>query len=243
MIESKLFLNLQESFERFKKEIKQDGEFKEKIIYYYDLALENIRQNHQEVAILLLCTIIESFLYKKYKIEHKEFFDWLKTRESFEEFSKEFLEEENKKAVLEKWKEKYLEDYGITRKFVKIVMDCYKNQKGIPNYILDWKTEMINGIKTSTLRNPEEEINEEELYNDFEKDLKKIYREYRSKFVHQGEFIPFDSRISTQIGGISHPQCISSQQFAGIVLVVMKDFFNNQSAKPTNCPKDAPSQK
>ena len=222
--EIKLPSGLLESFDKFKRNIKEE-EFSKRIIYYFELSLENIKQNHQEVAFLLLCVIIESLAYKKYNITHNEFCDWLKMKENFLKFSKEFCESKNKKVILEQWKKQYQKDYSITQKFVDIIITCYKKQEKIPSYIFHYQTTKHNGIKTSTSRPVNEPVNPDKLYLDFEKDLKIIYGTYRSKFVHEGKFLPFDSKITSMCGGISCPQSISSQQFAGIVFFVMDDFF------------------
>jgi putative component of toxin-antitoxin plasmid stabilization module len=225
MIESSLFQKLEESFRLFKQDFNQEDEFKKKLLYYYELALDNIKQNHQEVAILLLCTIIETISIKNTSHVYLDFQNWLVKGDIFDKFLKEIQDEKNKKAVIKKYDEIYLEEFGVTRRFVRTILEVYKKIGGVPEYIAQWKTEVINGVKTTTFRNPEQ-INEKELWTEFERDIKMIYREYRSKFVHEGKFIPFDSQISTEIGGLSHPKCVTSQQFAGIVLVILKDYFS-----------------
>src|SRR3989338_10799 len=223
-IESEKFKKIEEDFANFKGEIKSTQQFDNKLVYYCELALENIKEGHQEVAIVLLCTIVETLAIKKSEQKHIEFYDWIVQNENIHTFSKEFNDGGDKKGVLLKWKEQYLEKFGTTRAFVNLILECYKQLGGIPSYIVTFKTETVNGVKTSTPRKPDE-INEEALLNDFTKDIKMIYGEYRSKFIHEGEFIPFDSKINTNIGGISTPQSISSQDFARMVLTVMKFYL------------------
>lgn len=220
MIESEIFKKLENSFIEFRNTLKENEKFNSKILYYYELALENIKNNNQEVAVVLLCTIIETLAKKKDNIKHIEFYDWIASKEIIDKFSEEF-QNDDKKTVISKYKKIYLENYGATRKFVNIVIDTYKVLGGVPDYIANWKTEMNNGIKTSLPRKMEEQT-EAVLREDFEKDIKYIYSEYRSKFIHEGKFLPFDAKINTLTGGTSQPQCISTQQLAGIVLQVIK---------------------
>ncbi|TRZ54626.1 hypothetical protein D4Q76_02065 [archaeon] len=234
MIYSELLKKLENSFIEFRNSLKENEKFNSKILYYYELALENIKNNNQEVAVVLLCTIIETLAKKKDNLKHIEFYDWIVNKEILEKFSEEF-KSDDKKAVICKYKEMYLNDYGATRKFVNIILDTYKVLGGVPDYIANWKTEMINGIKTSMPRKMEEQ-NEDVLKKDFEKDIKQIYSEYRSKFIHEGKFIPFDARINTLTGGTSQPQSISIQQIAGIVLQVIKHNLQQQ-ANATETPR------
>jgi len=222
MIESRKFKEIETEFGEFCKDLEKDSRYKQEICYLFEQALENIKKEHFDIAMLILCVIIESIASKKNYEEFKTFDLWL--TENKEERLNKFVEEIKGKSspedIIRKWHEQYRETYGPRKNFVKIVIETYKTLNKMPSF-MNFKTDSINGVKTSTYRT-EGYKNVDELFSEFEKIIKNIYDDYRSPFAHQGKFLKFDIRIHTKIGGMSVPGSISLQDMASITLNVMK---------------------
>jgi len=222
MIESKKFKEIEAEFEELCKEIQKNGGYRQEICYLFEQALENIKKEHFDIAMLILCVIIESIASKKNYEEFKTFDLWLieNKEERLNRFVEEIKESKNTEVSIKNWHEQYRETYGPRKNFVKVVIETYKTLNKVPSF-MNFKTENINGVKTSTYRT-EGYKDVDELFSEFEKIIKNIYDDYRSPFAHQGKFLKFDVRINTKIGGMSVPGSISLQDMARIALNVMK---------------------
>jgi len=222
MIESKMFKQIEMEFKELCKDLEKENKYKQEICYLFEQALENIKKEHFDIAMFILCVIIESVASKKNYEEFKTFDNWL--IEDKEKRLNKFLEEikgiQNPEEVIKNWHEQYRETYGPRRNFAKIVIETYKTINKVPSF-MKFKTENIKGVKTSTYRTGGYK-DTGELYKEFGKVIKSIYDHYRSPFAHQGKFLGFDVRIHTKIGGMSVPGSISLQDMAGIALNVMK---------------------
>ena len=148
---------------------------------------------------------------------------WLIENESerLNKFISEIRKTLNPKKTLQNWHKQYRETYGPRKNFIEIIMKTYDTLGILPGF-MKMKTKKIKGVKTSTLRKPEEFKNIKKLKKEFKHEVGEIYDEYRSPFVHQGKFLSFDVRLQTKIGGISFPGSISLQDIIGITLNVMK---------------------
>lgn len=221
MIESKKFNKIEQEFMELHTNINQDDRSNQEICYLFEQALENIKKRHLEIAMFILSVIIESIASRKNYEEFKTFDLWLiENEERLKEFIEEIKGSSSPKEIIKKWHEQYRETYGPRKNFVKIVIDSYKTLNKIPSFM--WlKTKIIKGVKTSTYRTEGyNDINK--LFEEFEKEIKKIYDKYRSPFAHQGKFLDFGVRIQTKVGGPSFPGSISLQDLSLITLNLMK---------------------
>lgn len=216
-----MFKEIEEEFKIFSKNLKGDR-YKQEICYLFEQALENIKKEHFDIAMFILCVIIESIASKKNYEEFKTFDLWLieNKEDRLNKFVKDIKENSSADDIIKKWHEQYRETYGPRKNFAKIVIETHRTLNKVPSF-MQFKTETIKGVKTSTYRTEGyKDVNE--LYTEFEKVIKDIYDDYRSPFAHQGKLLSFDVRIHTKIGGMSVPGSISLQDMAGIALNVMK---------------------
>jgi len=222
MIESEKFKQIETEFRELCKDLEKENRYKQKICYLFEQALENIKKEHFEIAMFILCVIIESIASKKNYEEFKTFDLWLieNKEERFNKFLEEIKKNQNPEEIIKKWHESYREMYGPRKNFIKIIVETYKTLNKVPGFMRS-KTENRNGIKTSTYRR-ECYKNVDELWEKFEKVIKNIYDDYRSPFAHRGKFLNFSIKINTLTGGMSVQGSISLQDMAKIALNVMK---------------------
>ena len=211
---------IESDFDKFCKDLSNDNRYKEEVCYLFGQALYNIKNNHLEIAMFILCVIIESISFKKNKEPYRTFDTWLSDATRLSEFTKQIKSSETPIEIIKQWHSKYRETYGPRKNFVKTIVETYKSMKKVPSF-MQFKTEKSGGRRISKFIE-EGYKNEEELYGEFEKVIKHIYDEYRSPFVHAGKFLGFDVKIHTNIGGISVRGAISLQDMASITLNVMK---------------------
>jgi len=220
MIESDMLKEIESDFDKFCKDLTNDNRYKEEICYLFNQALNNIKNSHLEIAMFILCVIIESISFKKNKEPFMTFDTWLSDAARLSEFTKQIKSSETPIEIIKHWHSKYRETYGPRKNFVKIIVETYKSMKKVPSF-MRFKTEKNGGRRISKFRE-EGYKNGEELYCEFEKVIKRIYDEYRSPFAHEGKFLGFDVKIHTKTGGMSVPGTISLQDMASITLNVMK---------------------
>lgn len=223
MIESEKFQKIKEEFKKFYETLPKENEFYQKICYFFEQGLENMKDEHFEISMMLFCIVIESIASKKYCPEYKTFDKWIieNKKERLNKFVNDIKKEENKEKVIENWYLTYKETYGLRKNFVKIIIeDTYKKLKKVPFFINIKCEKMENGIITSYQL--ETYSNEEEVYSKLSKIIKKIYDDYRSPFTHEGKFLKACVKIDTLIGGISNSESVSLQDISNISLNVMK---------------------
>ncbi|MBI2549123.1 hypothetical protein HYW21_07275 [Candidatus Woesearchaeota archaeon] len=222
MIESKKFKQIDIEFSEFCKGVNNKNEYQQEIFYLYEQALKNIKGGHFEIAMFILCVIIESIASKKNYNEYKTFDEWLcDDKVRIDAFTKELKSCTSAKNIIPRWYEEYRDTYGSRKNFVKLIVTTYKNLNTAPSF-MRLKVEKVNGVKTSTLRTEGyKDVNE--LYIEFEKSIKRLYDKYRSPFAHEGKFLNFNVRIMTKVGGFSDPESISLHDIAKMVLDVMKN--------------------
>ncbi|MBN2101973.1 MAG: hypothetical protein JW716_03830 [Candidatus Aenigmarchaeota archaeon] len=225
MIESDKFKQVVSEFSEFIETIDETDNFGKRMCYLFEQALDNIKNEHLEIGMLLLCTVIESIAAKRNYEEYKTFDYWVSNMGDFDNFIKEIKETDEPRKIIEKWHIIYRETYGPRKNFINIIVDTYKTLNIIPGF-MKFKTVVKNGVEKTTYRTEGyNDINE--YLTEFRKAIGHVYDESRCPFAHQGKFLRFDIRIQTKIGGLSSPRSISLQDMATITFNVMKANINN----------------
>lgn len=225
MIESRKFKEIEIEFREISKGIDNQNRYNQEMCYLFEQALENIKKEHLDIALFILCVIIESIASKKNYEEFKLFDSWLieNPEENLIPFVNEIKTNQTPENIIKKWHEKYRETYGPRKNFIKIIIETYKSHDKLPEF-MRFETKTNGGVSRSSFRL--EGYTKEELYTEFKKEVENIYDDYRSPFVHQGKFLSFSVRVTTKSGLFSVPGCISLQEFAEITLEVMKENLN-----------------
>lgn len=227
MIKSRKFKEIETEFREISKGIDNQNRYNQEMCYLFEQALENIKKEHFDIAMLILCVIIESIASKKNYEEFKTFDSWLieNPEKKLIPFVNEIKTNQAPENIIKKWHEKYREIYGPRKNFINIIIETYKSHDKLPEFMY-FETKTNDGVSRSSPRLGE--YNGEELYNEFKKEIGSIYDDYRSPFVHQGKFLSFSVRVTSKSGLFSVPGCISLQQFAEITLNVMKENLNKR---------------
>lgn len=220
MIESNILENIELEFNELRRAINEQNRYNQEMCYLFEQALENIKNGHYEIAMFILCVIIESIGSKQNYEEYKNFDEWLteNPEERLNPFFNE-IKENSSEDIIKKWHEQYRETYGPRKNFVGIVIKTYKTLNKYPQFMHS-KSEVIGEVVRISYKEYE---NIEKLWKKFEKVIKDIYDKYRSPFAHQGKMLDSNAIFQTaELGGMSSTDTISIQDIAGIVINVMK---------------------
>lgn len=174
-------------------------------LHFFEGGIYNIKGKQFELAYVAFCAIVESIAVDKYKKQIK--------RE--DNFILKFLRCLAQSFNLNCFQKKY----GITSRFVKIILEFYKERGTFPHFIR-YKLKKNNGY---TSLEDAKYANIEEAYKELEKTLKNIYRKFRSDPVHQAIRLNFETDLMCRMEDAhSIPDWLRVQNFGIIVLELMK---------------------
>lgn len=219
MNDSLIMDELEQELEELGSEASED---EEELIFLFKQGLDALSSEHLESSLICFCSIIEAVSAGR-REDYIPFKDWIKKEVRWEDFLQD-LTSDNAETAIEDWYDKYWEKHGARRNFSKTVVDAYRSLGSLPGF-LRMKTEKVeDGVKRSSHRDIGEEFdNEEEAYQEAETVVKKkIYDEYRSSLVHEGDTLNFVTSIKTKIGAASSPGDFSIQGIAQVAFTVLK---------------------
>jgi hypothetical protein len=192
----KIIEKLNEKIKILKNQNDINDSFWKNIFIFLEKSLKFLSEEDFDSVFIYCCSIIESLASKRgFDNNYKHFIPWI-VENKLNDFKRDLIKNElNFENVLDKWNNVYLDIYGSTRGFKKIILESYKKLDKMPSLVMA-NVKIENGTEITTL---DIEVSEEIAINRLKKAINNIYTNYRNKLVHSATSIPFSSKIGSII--------------------------------------------
>ncbi len=154
-------------------------------LYFFKRAILELRKKEYEIALLLLCSIIESIANKKRYDKYIDFYQWLKEERKL---SNKRISEKR----LDKLYKQYKKIYGSRYGFKQIILESY--HRTFPTFACySYKNIGRNSWTPIKLRK------KKDIEKNFKKFIDKVYDKFRSPFTHWLTTFDFETNILSKI--------------------------------------------
>lgn len=187
---------LNEKIKTLKNQIDLKDSFWKNIFIFLEKSIKFLSEEDFDSVFIYCCSIIESLASKKgFNNNYKHFIPWI-IENNLNDFKQDLIKNEsNFENILNKWNDAYLDIYGSTRGFKKIILESYKKLNKMLSLVMA-NVKIENGTEITIL---DVEVSEKIAIIRLKKAINNIYTNYRNKLVHSAISIPFSSRIGNII--------------------------------------------
>jgi len=192
--------------------------------YFFDAALKNIDMEIYEISFIVLVSIAEGIAKEVYG-GYLDFGSWITKNQNKLASSRVDKKEDDTSFLNRVWKD-YNTEQGSTKNFVRIFIDMYKNKQRVPPFVFTNVVEdKEKGVKSYSYDSKTYK-SEDIMFRFLEKELKEIYKVYRSNPLHQAVMFDKSKRFFCKIGyGTLPSDKFTPDDFSQMILSLLEYYL------------------